>query len=183
MSRFCCVALIVFAAACRPHEPSESAAVATPQAPPGGMKIASSAFAEGAAIPAQYTCDGANGNPPLEFHAAPQTAQSLALEMVDPDAPSGAFTHWLLWNLPSNTATIADSAQPAPGVAGTNGFGQASYGGPCPPSGPPHHYVFTLYALDSTLSLPAQSKREDVESAIKGHVVAEARLSGTYQRK
>lgn len=183
MRHFCTAALLVFAAACQPHEPRESAGAAPPQAPAAGMSITSSAFADGGNIPAQYTCDGGNVNPPLELKNAPQTAHSLALEVVDPDAPGGTFTHWVVWDMPATTAAIDESAKPVPGVMGTNGFGQVAYGGPCPPSGPPHHYLFNVYALDRTLSLPAQAKREEFEQAIAGHVVAQARLTGLYQRK
>jgi Raf kinase inhibitor-like YbhB/YbcL family protein len=140
------------------------------------MGITSSSFAEGKSIPPQFTCDGANTPPPLAFRGVPTNAKSLALVMTDPDAPGGTFTHWILWNVPSA------SVSPAGGTAGTNDFGKAGYGGPCPPNGDRHDYVFTLYALDTTLSLPASAKRAGVERAIRGHVVVQAALTGRYRR-
>jgi Raf kinase inhibitor-like YbhB/YbcL family protein len=176
------IVLLLFALACQRREAVNAAAPPAQQAPAAGMSITSSAFADGGALPKQYTCDGTNVNPPLDFHGVPQAAHSLALVMVDPDAPGGAFTHWLLWDIPTTTPGIAEAAKTPPGVAGTNDLGQASYGGPCPPPGPPHHYVFTLYALDKTLALPAQSKRADLERAVSGHVAAQAMLTATYAR-
>jgi Raf kinase inhibitor-like YbhB/YbcL family protein len=138
------------------------------------MQITSEAFADGQSIPKQYTCDDVNSPPPLVFHGVPPKAKSLALIATDPDAPSGTFTHWLVWNIPPNSTSVA-------GMLGTNDFGKDSYGGPCPPSGE-HRYVFTLYALDAELQLPSTAKRSDVEAAMKGHILAEAKLTGKYRR-
>src|SRR5439155_14213154 len=126
------------------------------------------AFADGQSILARYTCDGQDSPPRLTFRGVPAKAKSLALTMTDPDAPSGTFTHWLVWNIPPNSTSVA-------GMLGTNDFGNDGYGGPCPPKGE-HRYLFTLYALDAELQLTSTAKRAEVESAMKGHVVAEAKL-------
>ena len=144
------------------------------------MKISSSAFADGSAIPAKYTCDGSDTSPPLAFADSPSNAKSLALIIDDPDAPGGTFDHWIVWNIPANTTAIAEGKAPQ-GVAGKNGFGKNGYGGPCPPSGE-HRYFFKLYALDTTLNLPAASTKSDLETAMKGHTVGQAQMVGKYKR-
>lgn len=144
------------------------------QAPPGSMTITSPAFGEGKAIPAQFTCNGMNTPPPLAFRGVPAKAKALALVVTDPDAPNGTFTHWLVWNIPPSSTSVA-------GMLGTNDFGNPAYGGPCPPSGE-HRYFFTLYALDSELTLPSTARRPDVDQAMKGHIVAQATLTGRYRR-
>jgi Raf kinase inhibitor-like YbhB/YbcL family protein len=100
----------------------------------------------------------------------------------DPDAPGGNFTHWLLWNVGPDQAEIVANRLPDHAVQGVNDFGESKYSGPCPPPGT-HRYYFRLYALDTTLTLPASSKRKVVDSAIKGHIIAEATLMGRYARK
>ncbi len=148
------------------------------------MELKSGIFREGSAIPEQYTCDGEDINPLLELKGVPETAKSLALTLLDPDATGGrTFTHWLIWNLPTDAAYIPDDGIPAGAVEGTNDFGRVGYGGPCPPKGAKaHRYVFTLYALDTTLSLPEGASRSDLEAALQGHVIEEATLTGTYGR-
>src|SRR5438876_9788033 len=123
----------------------------------GKMKISSSAFQEGGNIPSKFTCDGTDANPPLRFEGAPAETKSLVLIVDDPDAPSGLFTHWLIWNISSQTTTIAEGSTPK-GVQGTNDFGKSGYGGPCPPSGT-HRYYFKIFALDRELDLPFGAKR------------------------
>lgn len=153
-----------------------------PAEPPpamGAMAITSPAFANGGTIPQKYTCNGASVTPPLDFANVPQTAQSLALEVTDPDAPNGTFTHWLVWNIPTNVTQFKEDDVPAGVIQGLNGFGTSKWGSPCPPSGV-HHYVFDLYALDNTLPLTSRQGRDDFENAIKGHVVAQAKLVGLY---
>jgi hypothetical protein len=140
-----------------------------------GLTIRSEAFSEGSAIPAQYTCDGVNSPPPLAFSGVPREAKSLALIVIDPDAPGGTFTHWLVWNIPPASTSVA-------GMLGTNDFGNTSYGGPCPPAGE-HRYRFTLYALDRELTLQSAAKRAEVEGAMKGHVLAQTTLTGRYRRQ
>lgn len=143
------------------------------------MKLSSPAFADGKPIPPAHTCDGANSIPPLDISDVPASAKSLALVMDDPDAPMGTWDHWLVWNIPATTRKI--TGQPE-GVPGKNSWGRTDYGGPCPPSGV-HRYFFRLYALDTMLDLPAGSDKASLRQAMKGHIVAEATLMGTYQRK
>jgi Raf kinase inhibitor-like YbhB/YbcL family protein len=142
--------------------------------------LTSPSFAEGAPIPAEQTCDGADGSPALRWEGAP-AAQSFALIADDPDAPGGTFTHWVLFDIPGTQHDL--SAGQVSGVAGRNDFGKAGYGGPCPPPGAPHRYNFTLFALDIvTLGLPASVSRRDVEAAMRGHIIGQARLMGRYGR-
>jgi Raf kinase inhibitor-like YbhB/YbcL family protein len=145
------------------------------------MKITSSAFQQGANIPSKFTCDGANTNPPLQISDVPPEAKSLVLIVDDPDAPSGLFTHWAVWNTSPQTNTIAEGSMPK-GVQGTNDFGRSGYGGPCPPSGM-HRYYFKIFALDRELDLPFGAKRSQLDAAMKGHVIAQGELMGRYSRK
>lgn len=145
------------------------------------MKLESPNFRNGGMIPPEFTCDGSNLSPTLLISDVPSSAQSLALIMDDPDAPMGTFVHWVVWNIPPTTAEIQKGAKPA-GVLGRSGFGKAGYGGPCPPSGT-HRYYFKLYALSTPLGLKEGSSKEDLLEAMKGCVLSEAMLMGTYQRK
>jgi Raf kinase inhibitor-like YbhB/YbcL family protein len=145
------------------------------------MKITSSAFQEGASIPSKFSCDGANTSPPLQIADVPLGAKSLALIVDDPDAPSGLFTHWTVWNISPQINAIAEGSAPK-GVLGTNDFGKSGYGGPCPPSGT-HRYYFKIFALDRELDLPFGAKRGQLDEAMKGHIVAQGELMGRYSRK
>jgi len=153
-----------------------------PSEPPpvtGSMAITSPAFADGGTIPQKYTCNGASVTPPLDFANVPQNAHSMALEVTDPDAPNGTFTHWLVWNIPTNVTQFKEDNVPDGVIQGLNGFGTSKWGSPCPPSGV-HHYVFDLYALDNTLPLTSSQGRGDLENAMKGHMIAHAKLVGLY---
>jgi len=138
-------------------------------------------------IPVEFTSDGENISPPLNFLGIPSHAQSLVLIVDDPDAVKGTFDHWIVWNIPS-TMTILSNGAPElkycspSSVQGVNSYGQNGYKGPNPPAGKPHHYHFKLYALDSTLSLPENSNKKQVEEAMKGHVIKSAQLIGLYER-
>jgi len=144
--------------------------------------LTSPSFAEGALIPAEHTCDGADRSPVLRWEGAPD-ARSFALIADDPDAPGGTFTHWVLFDIPGAQRELPAGLAGTPGVAGRNDFGKAGYGGPCPPPGAPHRYNFTLFALDiAALGLPANAPRRDVEAAMRGHIVGQARLMGRYGR-
>ena len=145
------------------------------------MKITSSAFQQGGNMPSKFSCDGANASPPLQISDIPTEAKSLVLIVDDPDAPSGLFTHWAVWNISPQTTTIGEGSTPK-GVQGTNDFGKSGYGGPCPPSGT-HRYYFKVFALDRELDLPVGAKRSHLDSAIKGHVIAQGELMGRYSRK
>ena len=146
------------------------------------MNLTSPDFDEGGNIPERFTCDGEDVNPSLKIDDVPGGAKSLVLIVDDPDAPRGTFTHWIVWNLPPDLTEISANRTPSAAVQGVNDFGTNRYGGPCPPSGV-HRYYFKLYALDTTLQLPAKSKRQTLEAAIKDHVVEEASLMGRYSRK
>ena len=145
------------------------------------MKITSSAFQDGGNIPSKFTCDGGDISPPLQIAEVPSGAKSLALVVDDPDAPSGLFTHWIVWNISPQTNTIAEGSTPK-GVHGINGFGKSGYGGPCPPSGT-HRYYFKIFALDRELDLPPGTKRSQLDAAMKGHVVAQGELMGRYAKR
>ena len=145
------------------------------------MKITSSAFQQGGNIPSKFSCDGPNTNPPLQISDAPPGAKSLVLIVDDPDAPSGLFTHWAVWNISPQTTTVAEGSTPK-GVQGTSDFGKSGYGGPCPPSGA-HRYYFKIFALDRELDLRSGAKRSQLDAAMKGHVVAQGELMGRYSRK
>lgn len=145
-----------------------------------------SVFEDEEFIPSKYTCDGENVSPPLKFLEVPQDAQSLVLIVDDPDAPRGTFDHWIIWNLPPHLKELSEGAKeikrlsPSPSQ-GINGFKKSFYQGPCPPAGKPHHYHFKLYALDSQLSLKEGSTKQEVENAMKGHIIDQAELVGIYQ--
>jgi Raf kinase inhibitor-like YbhB/YbcL family protein len=145
------------------------------------MKISSSAFENNSVLPVKYTCDGQKISPPLEIADVPAGAKSLAVIFDDPDAPSGTFTHWTLWNISSSTTEIAENSVPAGAVIGASSVG-AGYVPPCPHSGT-HRYFFKVYALDTMLSLPAGSKVGELESAMSGHIIGEAELVGLYKRE
>jgi Raf kinase inhibitor-like YbhB/YbcL family protein len=145
------------------------------------MKVTSSAFQEGGNIPSKFTCDGSDSSPPLQITGVPSEAKSLVLIADDPDAPSGLFTHWLVWNIPPQTNSIAEGNAPK-GVQGTNDFGKSGYRGPCPPPGT-HRYSFKVFALDRELDLPPAAKRSQVDAAMKGHVIAQGELVGRYARR
>ena len=140
--------------------------------------ITSNAFEDGGKIPVKYTCDGQDISPPLEFWDIPEGTQSLALIVVDPDAPSGDFFHWIVWNITPGPGIDENSV---PGVEGRNSFGKISYNGPCPPSGT-HRYFFRVFALDTELNLESGSKVDELEKAMQGHVLSEGQLMGRYGR-
>jgi Raf kinase inhibitor-like YbhB/YbcL family protein len=148
---------------------------------PSSLKVSSRAFADGGKIPKKYTCDGSNISPPLRIENVPKAARSLVLIVDDPDAPGRTWTHWLLWNIDPKVSEIWEDNVPQNAVEGTSDFGNAKYGGPCPPSGS-HRYYFKVYALNSTLYLPSSTKKAALEKAMAGHILAEGKLMGTYSR-
>jgi len=143
------------------------------------LTIRSSAFEEGKLIPKKYTCDGQDINPVLTIEGTPKEAKTLVLALDDPDAPSGTFDHWIVWNIPVSTSKIAEDS--VPGIEGLNSARQQGYMGPCPPSGT-HRYFFKVYALDSELNLSLNTRKKDVEKAMQGHVLAKGELMGLYHR-
>ena len=144
------------------------------------LLIKSSAFEKNTKIPSKYTCDGDDISPPLTFEGMPKEAKTLVLIVDDPDAPRGTFDHWVVWNIPASTSKIEENNAPS-GIEGLNGAGKAGYFGPCPPSGN-HRYFFKVYALDTSLSLGANSRKKDVEKAFEGHVLAKGELIGLFSR-
>jgi len=140
--------------------------------------IKSDVFESNKLIPFKYTCDGEDVNPPLTIEGIPEGTKSLVLIVDDPDAPMGTWDHWIVWNIPP-TGKIEENT--VPGVEGMNDFRRHSYGGPCPPSGT-HRYFFKVYALDTKLTLNPNSRKKDVEKAMKDHVLAKGELVGLYRR-
>lgn len=160
-------------------EPSAPSNTAKPSAKTA-LKVTSSAFTNNGAIPADYTCDGAQTTPSLAWSNVPRTTRAVAVLVEDPDAPSGAFTHWLVTGIPGTITSLSSGgALPEGAMAARNGKGDTGYFGPCPPSGR-HHYFFHVYALDTTIPSPAT--KEDFLSSIHGHILAEGQLIGTYQK-
>lgn len=147
----------------------------------GAIKLTSPAFGSGESIPSQYTCQGQDLSPPLSIEGVPTKAKSLVLVMDDPDAPMGTWQHWLVWNLPSDTTTIEAGAPLTQAEQGKTSFGHQHYGGPCPPMGT-HRYYFRLFALDTTLSIPGDSKRSALDKAIKSHVIEQTEWMGRYKK-
>jgi hypothetical protein len=143
------------------------------------LSIKSPAFEHGKLIPKKYTCDGQDINPPLTIEGVPKEAKTLVLAVDDPDAPSGTWDHWIVWNIPASTSKIAENS--VPGKEGVNSARQQGYMGPCPPGGT-HRYFFKVYALDTQLSLDPSSRKKDAEKAMQGHVLAKGELMGLYRR-
>jgi len=151
------------------------------------IELTSPGFGEGGMIPRENTCDGRDISPELQWAAVPEGSQSLALIVDDPDAPSGTFVHWVLYNLPPDRHELTenmphDEILPNGARQGINDFGRIGYGGPCPPSGT-HRYYFTLYALDTDLDLPAGETKARLLEAMDNHVLAKGQLMGKYQRQ
>lgn len=151
------------------------------------LRIESPAFGEGASIPARHTAAGPDLSPPLRWADPPEGTKSFALVCDDPDAPAGTWVHWVLYDLPGalrelpeGVPTLADL--PDGSHQGVNGFRRIGYGGPSPPPGKTHRYFFRLYALDRVLGLTARSRKEELLAAMKGHLLGEAQLMGTWRR-
>ena len=151
------------------------------------LQLTSSSFHPEGSIPSQFTCEGEDISPELTWKNAPSATKSFVLIVHDPDAPiAGGFTHWVVYNLPANVTHIAQGAPkseklPGGGIQGKNGYSQIGYLGPCPPSGT-HRYYFYLYALDTELNLQPGATKDDVEKAMKGHVLEKAELMGKYKK-
>jgi Raf kinase inhibitor-like YbhB/YbcL family protein len=150
------------------------------------LLISSTAFEAGGRIPLKYTCDGQNMSPPLAWREPPKQTQAFALIVDDPDAPGGVFTHWVLFNVPAITRQLEEGVPAQERVQngawqGKNDFGKIGYNGPCPPRGSVHRYFFTLYATDKLLDLKAGASKQQVFDAMRGHIVAQGQLVGTYQ--
>ena len=150
------------------------------------MKLTSKAFDNKGIIPSQFTCDGRDISPPLNWSAPPANTKSLALICDDPDAPGKTWVHWVIYNLPPSTRSLSEAVPggskiPGGGLQGINDFKKLSYGGPCPPGGT-HRYFFKLYALDKMLDLEPGTTKTELEAAMKGHIIDRGELMGYYSR-
>jgi len=146
------------------------------------VKILSSAFQNNAKIPAKYTCDGENINPPFQFLDVPSSAKSLVLIVDDPDAPSKTWVHWVVYNIAADVTEVEEDSIPEGGIEGMTDFGKPGYGGPCPPSGT-HRYFFKLYVLDTILDLPQNAAKQMVEEKMQEHILDQVELIGLYSRE
>jgi len=167
-------------------EPTDAPAEPTEAAMP--FELSSPAFTQGGPIPMKYSCDGDDISPLLTWGDPPASTQTFALIMDDPDAPSGTWDHWILFNIPADTRELVEdlpitgkNQDPNAIFVGNNSWGRADYGGPCPPNGT-HRYFFKLYALDTTVSLLPGATKAQVETEINGHILAQTELMGTFSR-
>lgn len=183
----CCIAAgILFLVAAVPSCRDAGAGAAASAKVQTMLQLTSSSF-QGNQIPVKFTCNGAGISPQLAWGAPPEVTASFALIVTNPDAPGRTFVHWVLYGLPATARYLSEGL---PGLGqlsdgsrqGRNDFGEIGYGGPCPPAGSPHHYVFTLYALDTKLNLLVGATRAQVEAAMQGHILARSELIGLYQR-
>ncbi len=142
------------------------------------------AFLDAGILPVLYTCDGKNVSPQFDWVNTPEKTQAFAMILADPEAPKSPFYHWLVYNIPQNETALAQgiTQYSAGTLIGKNDFGKTSYGGPCPPKGSAHSYVFTIYALDNKLTIPAGADAKTVMDAMKNHVLAKTQLTAVYSR-
>lgn len=146
------------------------------------MTLSSTAFSNNAEIPIPYSCDGDGRRPELAISGAPAQTKSFAIIVSDPDAPSGEFVHWVIWNIPSASTIIPEGMPPEGSTQGQNSAGQSDWISPCPPSGT-HHYVFVVYALDKNIMLPQSTNKQELLQSMDGHIISSAQLVGLYSRK
>ena len=145
------------------------------------MKITSPDFEPDGFIPMNFTCQGKDINPSLYVNDVPASTKSLALIVDDPDAPMGAWVHWVVYDIPAS-ANVSVTENSIPGKEGWNNFGRTHYGGPCPPSGK-HRYFFKIYALDAILNVSGKVDKKSLERAMQGHILDEAKLVGVYKKQ
>jgi hypothetical protein len=167
--------------------PAPDRAVVPDKALLGPWVLSSTVLTEGQPIDKKYTCDGNNISPPLSWTAPPANAASLALIVDDPDAPSGTFTHWLLYAVLPSRTSLAEGIEKVAAVKdvgrqGKSDFGKVGYGGPCPPAGKPHHYRFKLLALSADPGIAAEADRAAVDKAIAGRIIGQAMVTVLYTR-
>jgi Raf kinase inhibitor-like YbhB/YbcL family protein len=174
---------LLFLAAAPVTALADSPGASTPAAKPikkTSLKVTSSAFGPGGVIPAEHTCEGAQTTPPLAWSNVPKTARAIAILVEDPDAPNGAFTHWLVTGIaPATTSLAAGAKLPEGAMEARNGKGDTGYNAPCPPGGR-HRYIFHVYALDTTV--PGPATKEDFLASINGHILAEGQLIGVSRK-
>ncbi len=150
----------------------------------------SSVFEQGKVIQVRYTCDGEDISPPLSIDGVSEKAKTIAVIVEDPDAPSGTFIHWVIWNIKADEKTYIpggipkekETSEPIYARQGINDFGRVGYSGPCPPPGKPHRYIFKVYALDSELNLEEGANKKTLERTMKGHILQRGELVGLYSR-
>jgi Raf kinase inhibitor-like YbhB/YbcL family protein len=152
------------------------------------LELNSAAFEPDAVIPRNYTADGKNISPAINWSEGPEKTKSFVLICEDPDAPKKSWVHWVVYDLPADLRVLPEGVSPAGAIPdgvleGKNDFGKIGYGGPAPPPGKPHRYVFHLYALDKPLGLPAGATKDELLLAMKGHTLAEGQIVGKYARK
>ena len=138
-------------------------------------------------VPRQFTCDGEDQSPPLTWSAAPPGTKSLALTVIDLDAPEGTFIHWFLYDLPPTVTSLSAGVQKQAELAdgsrqASNDFDRVGYGGPCPPPGKPHRYLFNVFAFNEKFDLPAGASRSQIETAMKGHLLGGGQFLARYGR-
>ena len=171
------ILILIFIVGCR--QENQQQIQSNVAAASGKMKLASPAFQNNGPIPIEFTCDGADINPPLSISVLPENTKSLSLITEDPDAVVGVFNHWIVWNIPSGTNEIPKGSEP--GTRGKTSSGKLGYTGPCPSRGT-HRYFFRVYAMDTKLDLPEGSSKSDLQSAMSGHIIEQASLMGTYKK-
>jgi Raf kinase inhibitor-like YbhB/YbcL family protein len=184
---FCGTVLIALATAACSRAPDPGNA----SEPKGGamtIKLTSAAFGEGTPIPVKHTGQGDDVSPALQWTGVPAGAKSLALICDDPDAPAGTWVHWVIWNIPPDATGLPEAVPQKVELndgskQGQNDFRQTGYGGPMPPPGKPHRYFFKVYALDLQPDLKPGATKARLLDAMKGHILAEGQLMGTYQRR
>jgi Raf kinase inhibitor-like YbhB/YbcL family protein len=197
MRRFLLVALLVVS--CSPSDEAAPRSTTTPATQPTTTTtttiaatttteqlpfgVSSPSFEHGTSIPPEHTCDGADVSPELDIVGIPASTQSLAIIVDDPDAPLGTWDHWVVFDIVSRANSLEVPRDSTPrGVQGVNSWHLTGYMGPCPPEGEAHEYMFTVYALDTTLELPSGVDSGPVYAALEGHVITSAVLTGTYGR-
>lgn len=163
-----------------------------PSQPKGGhsamaFSVSSPAFTSGSAIPKPFTCQGTDVSPALAWSGHPKQTESFALIVDDPDAPVGTWVHWVIWNIPASAQQLPENVDKrehldSGAVQGRNDFRKIGYNGPCPPPGNTHRYFFRLYALDGKLNLAPGATRQELDAAMKGHILAQAEYMGTFRR-
>lgn len=151
------------------------------------LEITNDIFNEGEIIPDKYTCSGEDISPPLNWSDVPEAAQSLALICDDPDAPGQTWVHWVIYNIPVDSDSLNENVPTDKKLKngilqGENDFGQIGYGGPCPPPGPAHRYLFKLYALDKKVDLSPGASKEDLLDTMEGHIIAQDKLMGKFSK-
>jgi Raf kinase inhibitor-like YbhB/YbcL family protein len=159
---------------------------ADPAVAPGArletLGVSSTSFSSNGEIPVDYTCDGANKSPELAWSAPPRGTQSFAVVVDDPDAPTGTFTHWIVYNLGADARSLPEATDPATvgGASGLSDSKRPTYGGPCPPRLEMHHYNFRVFALNAPLVVGTEPDRDAIDAAMSGHVLAVGTLVGAF---